>query len=182
MSLDEAPLSIRAADQAWFSMLLANDPNTALLGSLRPSRRHSFWAALWPFERRVSLHTLQAGEGVESIPGLRSGSARWIGGLLVLGVGLAATLLPSAAFQGEELSAVTLPARAAPSPPPAVNVAPSTVVSSLDSSVGAHQVTAKAAAVDVTAQVAPPTLSAKKKPAARRSVARRSARRRAVAP
>ncbi len=83
MSRDEAPLSTHAADQTWFSMLLVNDPNTALVASLRPSRQHPLWAALRrPFERLAPHRVLDASE----IPGLRPRRAPWIAAGLLLGL------------------------------------------------------------------------------------------------
>jgi hypothetical protein len=100
MSLDEIPPSSHAASQAWFSMMLANDPNTALVASLRPRRQSSLWAALRrPFEQQPPL----ALERADEMPGLRPRSARWLGVglLLALGMGLAAQ-------QHERLGALVL--------------------------------------------------------------------------
>lgn len=106
-------------------MLLVNDPNTALFGSLRPPRHSSLWAALQrPFERRATL----ASEAGEQIPGLRPRGTRWLGAglLLALVVGLASVGLERArtapaeantavaALHGERLSSTGLSSGPAP--------------------------------------------------------------------
>lgn len=107
-------------------MLLVNDPNTALVGSLRPSRQHPLWAALRrPFERAPV-----AVEAGEPIPGLRPRPGRWLGAglLLALGVGLAVVgpehlwkapaeaARSAGASQTERAGTTTLALRGAPSP------------------------------------------------------------------
>lgn len=85
MLQEELPASSRGPDQVYFSMLMVNDPNAALFGSLRPARVHPLVAALRrPFEAVPQ----PAPEPVESAPGLRPRWSRWIAaGLLLLGVG-----------------------------------------------------------------------------------------------
>lgn len=104
-------------------MLLVNDPNTALAGSLRPSREHPLWAALRrPFERPPLPSEL------EDIPGLRPRTGRWLGAALLLaltavlaGVGLDragltsfGAVAASVAPQQERVGATTLALRPAP--------------------------------------------------------------------
>lgn len=139
MSPNEAPPSTHPASQTWFAMLLANDPNTALIGALRSSRKQAFWEAMRrPFERRAPHLALMASEAGEQIPGLRPRPARWVGAalLLALGVGLAGVGLekvrlapveaPTAsAVPGEPLAATTLSVRPAPYPAVAVPIATS---------------------------------------------------------
>ncbi|MEO8184410.1 MAG: hypothetical protein ABI895_36845 [Deltaproteobacteria bacterium] len=179
MSPDEATPSTHPASQTWFAMLLANDPNTALIGALRPSRKHAFWEALQrPFEGRAPHLAPMAREAGEQIPGLRPRPTRWFGAalLLALGVGLATVglekvrLAPveaptaSAALPGEPLAATTLSAR--PAPYPAVAVPIATSVAPL---VPEARVSEPAAVRPRAARATvPAALSAKKKPPARR--------------
>lgn len=164
MSRDEAPLSTHVADQAWFSMLLVNDPNTALAASLRPSREHPLWAALRrPFERGVPLE-LGSNEGAEDMPGLRPRAGRWLGAglLLALGVGLAwagperverSASEAFATFQGAPLASAAIPARPALARPPAPRLASSRT----EPSHGALAAPAPLPALAITASVAPTT-------------------------
>jgi hypothetical protein len=166
MSQDEMPFSSHAADQAWFSMLLVNDPNTALVGSLRPSRLHPIWVALRrPFERGAPRPEPAVSDAVEQIPGLRPRPTRWLGPvLLALGVALAvggsgrarmaaAPPTASAAVQEERIGTTQFEARPAPSPERTVSV-PGT---SVEASPGAPGAAAQRdAAVAVAASVAPP--------------------------
>jgi hypothetical protein len=165
MSRDEVPFSSHAADQAWFSMLLVNHPNTAIVGALRPSRRHPIWVALRrPFERGVPRLEPAASDAVEQIPGLRPRPARWLGpALLALGVALAvggserarmaaATPTASAAVQEQRIGTTKLSARPVPSPERAVNV-PGKSAELPPGAAGAVQ---RDAAVAIAARVAPP--------------------------
>ena len=128
MSRDEVPPSSHAADQAWLSMLLVNDPNTALVGSLRPARQRPLWAALLrPFQSPAPLPAPETGWGTKQVPALRSRPTGWVGAglLLALGVGLAgvrpervqlAAAEAYATFQSERLASATPPVRPAPAP------------------------------------------------------------------
>jgi len=177
-SPNEAPPSTHPASQTWFAMLLANDPNTALIGALRPSRKQPLWELIQrPFERSAPQLAALASEAGEHIPGLRPRRARWLGAtlLLALGVGLAGVglqqvrLAPveaataSAALPGEALAATTLSVRPAPSPAVAVPIATSVAPLAPEARVNERAaVLPRAGTVTV-----PAASSAKKKPAAR---------------
>jgi hypothetical protein len=179
MSPDESPLSTHPASQTWIAMLLANDPNTALMAALRPTRKHALWEAIRrPFEREAPHFAALASEVEEDVPGLRPRPARWLGAalLLALGVGLASVgleqirLAPveaptaSAAFAGEPLAATTLSVRPAPSPAVAAAIATSVAPPAPEARAnGPAAVLPRAATATV-----PAASSAKKKPAARR--------------
>jgi hypothetical protein len=160
-------------------MLLANDPNTALIGALRPPRKQAFWEAMQrPFERCAPHLAAMASEAGEQIPGLRPRPARWLGAalLLALGVGLASTglekvqLAPveaptaSAVLSGETLAAPTLSVRPAPYPAVVVPIATSVAPRALEA-----RVSQPAAVLPRAATATGPTASsAKKKSPARR--------------
>jgi hypothetical protein len=97
MFQEELPASSRGPDQVWFSMIMVNDPNAALFGSLRPSRPHPILAAIRrPFERVAPAAPRPV--DAEQEPALRPRRSRWIGaalaaGLVALGFGLTETVL-----------------------------------------------------------------------------------------
>jgi hypothetical protein len=194
MSRDEVPPSSHAADQAWFSMLLVNDPNTALVGSLRPSQQPPLWAALLrPFQTQPPLPAPEADWTMEQGLGLRSRPTGWVktGLLLALGVGLAglgservrvAAADTYAALQDEQHVSAP-PSAAPPSAPQLVNAVGNSTEPASGTRVAAE---ALAAAPALSANIAPhaqarqdasavlpraaqavePSASAKKKPAA----------------
>jgi hypothetical protein len=87
----------QAGDQTWFAMLLVNDPNAELVGSLRPPREDALAASSEVFEGHV------AGDAVEGAPRWRSRAPLWVAsGLIVAALGIAAAaadaLLPSFAL------------------------------------------------------------------------------------
>jgi hypothetical protein len=141
-------------------MLLVNDPNTALVGSLRPSRQHPLWAALRrPFERAPV-----AVGAAEPIAGLRPRPGRWLGAglLLVLGIGGAVagpehlwkaaaeagttTVAPRAGRAGTTTLALRAP------PPPAFSA--SARIGTPELSGGGHDAAALPVAAAITASVA----------------------------
>jgi len=187
MSPNEAPLSTHPASQAWFAMLLANDPNTALVAALRPSQRPAFWAALLrPFERPAPQLAALANEPGEQFPGLRPRPARWLGAALLLALALGLTsvgleqggLFPAkvsgafAVLPAEALASTTLSVRPAPSPsaaaPIATSVAPLAPEASAPEEHAAALPPAATAAVPAAAVLADSAEDAKEKPAARR--------------
>jgi hypothetical protein len=97
MFQEEAPASSRGPDQVWFSMIMVNDPNAALFGSLRPSRPHPIVAALRrPFEALAPAAPRPVSD--ELPPALRPRRSRWVAaalaaGLVALGFGLTETVL-----------------------------------------------------------------------------------------
>ena len=97
MFQEELPASSRGPDQVWFSMIMVNDPNAALFGSLRPSRPHPIVAAIRrPFERLAPAAPRPVEE--EQEPALRPRRPRWFAaalaaGLVALGFGLTETVL-----------------------------------------------------------------------------------------
>jgi hypothetical protein len=188
MSRDEAPPSTHAATQAWFSLLLANDPNTALVGSLRPPRENRLWAAL----RRAFERSPPSPLGLtDEMPELRPRTGRWIGAGLALAVGAAAVGLDlwqvpdtapaaSAAPQGERVGTTTLALRSA-APPIAVaaNIAPPAP----EPLAAAPRAQLSDAPTPASAAAVPAASAAKKKAKAkplRRDVSRALSRRRAA--
>lgn len=169
-------------------MSLVNDPNTALVGALRPRREHPLWTALRrPFERVPT-----ASDAVESIPGLRPRPSRWlwVGLLVAIGVGLAGTALetvraaPGAApvvaaasaateeaSAGERLGTTTLQMLPAPRPvaqrDPAAKGA-ADVAASASEPRPQPSTPAAAASPRAAKAAASSKTSAKKKPASRR--------------
>lgn len=114
MLQDELPASSRGPDQVWFSMIMVNDPNAALFGSLRPSRPHPILAAMRrPFERPTPVAPVPPSD--DQRPALRPRS-RWIAaglaaGLVALGFGLTETLLERLTVIDSPRAATAAPAR-----------------------------------------------------------------------
>lgn len=141
MYQEELPASSRGPDQVWFSMIMVNDPNAALFGSLRPSRPHPILAAIRrPFERLAPAAPRPVEQQQE--PALRPRRSRWFAaacaaGLVALGFGLTETVL-------EQLTAKD-------SPQVVTAAATSRVGSTTLAAVPASQAVAAGAAVSVAA-------------------------------
>jgi len=115
MFQEEVPASSRGPDQVWFSMIMVNDPNAALFGSLRPSRPHPILAAIRrPFERLAPAAPRPVNE--EQEPALRPRRSRWVAaalaaGLVALGFGLTETVLEQLTTRDSPQAASAVPAR-----------------------------------------------------------------------
>jgi hypothetical protein len=115
MFQEEVPASSRGPEQVWFSMIMVNDPNAALFGSLRPSRPHPIVAALRrPFERHAPTAPRPVHEVDE--PALRPRRSRWISaalaaGLVALGFGLTETVLEQVTAKDSHAVVTATPAR-----------------------------------------------------------------------
>lgn len=147
MFQEELPASSRGPDQVWFSMIMVNDPNAALFGSLRPSRPHPIVAALRrPFESLAPAAPRPVDEARE--PALRPHRPRWLAaaiaaGLVALGFGLTETALEQLTASDGAQVATSAPARIG-----------STTLSALPASAAAGSATSAATAR--AARVAPP--------------------------
>ena len=115
MLQEEVPASSRGPDQVWFSMIMVNDPNAALFGSLRPTRPHPILAAIRrPFERIAPAATRPVSDEPE--PALRPRRSRWVAaalaaGLVALGFGLTETALEQLPTRDDPRVATAVPAR-----------------------------------------------------------------------
>jgi len=95
---DDCVGSSGAIDQAWFAMLLVNDPNTELVGSLRPPRENVLRAAL-----RKVFAWRDGGGAFEQPARLRSRAPLWVTSALIvaaLSVAGADALRPHFALAG----------------------------------------------------------------------------------